>query len=96
MKAEKIPSVKLRVTIVVDIDANDYLEAGEHQRKIEKHLDELRSDYPAASLSLRQRRQVIQSEIYEDVSDRRERPHARSSFRVVSAGVPSGHLNEYE
>lgn len=95
MKADQIPSVRLRVTIVVDIDAADYLEAGEHQKKIERHLDAMKIDYPAASLSLRQRRPIVAAPLAGrdyNVAAAATRP----SLRSVSAGVPSGRLNEYE
>ena len=36
MKLNTMPSVRLRATIAIDVDAADYLEAAEHQKKLNR------------------------------------------------------------
>jgi hypothetical protein len=56
MKLNTMPSVRLRATIAIDVDAADYLEAAEHQKKLESHLTAVRADYPEASIAVIERR----------------------------------------
>ena len=49
--------MKLRAQIVVDINAEDYVAAAEHQRSLEELLTRVRAHYPNAQLSIRERRQ---------------------------------------
>lgn len=49
--------MRLRVQIVVDIDAGDYVEAAEHQSALQRHLRNIQAQYPGASLSMRERRE---------------------------------------
>ncbi len=51
-----MPGVRLRVTVTIDIDAADFLEAAEHQKRVEKYLNTVQSEYPSASLAVKQRR----------------------------------------
>lgn len=51
-----MPNVKLRVTISIDIDARDYLEAAEHQKKIESYLSSVQAEYPGAEILVKERR----------------------------------------
>lgn len=51
-----MPAVKLRVTISIDVDAADYLEAAEHQRRIEGHFTRLQAIYPVAEMEAKERR----------------------------------------
>lgn len=46
----------LRATITIDVEAADYLEAAEHQKRIEAHMAEIRSDFPGAAMLLNERR----------------------------------------
>jgi hypothetical protein len=46
----------LRATITIDVEAADYLEAAEHQKRLETHMAEIRADFPAASIVLNERR----------------------------------------
>jgi len=48
--------MRLRAHITIDIDAADYLEAAEHQRKIETCLSSVKTDYPEAEVTVRERR----------------------------------------
>jgi hypothetical protein len=49
--------MKLRAQIVIDIDAANYLEAAEHERKLELLLKEVRTCYATAQLQIRERRE---------------------------------------
>jgi len=49
--------MRLRAQIVVDIDADDYVEAAEHQNTLQRYLTDIQSRYPNASLSMRERRE---------------------------------------
>jgi hypothetical protein len=51
-----MPNVKLRVTISIDIDAEDYLEAAEHQKKIQTYLASVQAEYPEAAILVKERR----------------------------------------
>jgi hypothetical protein len=56
MKPNIMPTVRLRATICIELDAADYLEAAELQRRLESHLTVLRSDYPAVTVAVTERR----------------------------------------
>jgi hypothetical protein len=71
-----MPTVRLRVTAVIDIDALDYLEAAEHQRRLEACLTAVRSEYPAVSISVKERRGARQ------VSQQRPRPFHLQSGKL--------------
>jgi len=49
-------TIKLRVEIVVDVDAHDFVEAAEHQATLQAFGAKLRADYPAASMKITERR----------------------------------------
>lgn len=53
-----MPGVRLRVTVTIDIDAADFLEAAEHQKRVEKYLDSVQAEYPSAFVSVKQRRRA--------------------------------------
>jgi len=80
MDSRTMPTVRLRVTITIDIDAEDYLEAAEHQKKLEVYLASVRDEYPSAGISVRERR-----------GPRAEEPRPPRLVRVHS-----GKLNAYE
>jgi len=48
--------LKLRTEISIEIEAEDFIEAAEHQRKLQVFMNELRGDYPAAEMVIRERR----------------------------------------
>ncbi len=48
--------MKLRATIVIDIDAADFVEAADHQRTIEGFLIDLKQNYGDAALDFRESR----------------------------------------
>jgi hypothetical protein len=48
--------MKLRATIVIDVEASDFAEAADHQRRIEQALKGIREKYGAASLDFREQR----------------------------------------
>jgi hypothetical protein len=49
--------MRLRAQIIIDIDAGDYVEAAEHQNVLQRYLKEIQTRYPAASLTMRERRE---------------------------------------
>jgi hypothetical protein len=49
-------ALKLRAQIIIDIDAEDFIAAADHQRRIAQILAELKRDYSQAELSFRERR----------------------------------------
>ncbi len=49
--------MKLRAVITVDIDAADFVEAAEHQQRLEGLLADLNAAYPHARLAFQERRQ---------------------------------------
>lgn len=49
--------MRLRAQIIVDIDADDYVEAAEHQSALQRHLSDIQAQYPGASLTMRERRE---------------------------------------
>jgi hypothetical protein len=49
--------MRLRAQIVVDIDAEDYVEAAEHQSALQQYLQEIQARYPNASMTMRERRE---------------------------------------
>jgi hypothetical protein len=73
--------VNLRATIVIDIEAEDYIAAGESQRQLRTWLSDLQAQYRDVTMDVRQRRSV--------------RPK-RSSRDPVVVLRPTGRLNRYE
>ena len=49
--------MRLRAQIIVDIDADDYVEAAEHQNALQRYLRDIQEQYPGASLTMRERRE---------------------------------------
>lgn len=49
--------MRLRAEIVVDITSDDYIAAAEHQKVLERFLEEIRRKYPDAKLAMRERRE---------------------------------------
>ena len=47
----------MRAQITVDIDADDYVNAAEHQRLLEEYLEKITARYPSAKLLIRERRE---------------------------------------
>ncbi|MGZ3318996.1 MAG: hypothetical protein ACXU95_17085 [Isosphaeraceae bacterium] len=56
MDTKTMPNVRLRVAITIDIDALDYLEAAEHQKRLETCLSSVRCAYPEVAVSIKERR----------------------------------------
>ena len=48
--------MRLRALITIDIDADDYVEAADHQRRLQTLIESIKADYPQAALQLRERR----------------------------------------
>jgi hypothetical protein len=49
--------MRLRAQITVEIDAKDFVEAADHQRRLEEFLRDLRREYGQAALHLVERRE---------------------------------------
>lgn len=49
--------MRLRAQITLEFDAADYIDAAEHQRSLEEHLQRVAGDYPNARLAIRERRE---------------------------------------
>lgn len=48
--------LKLRTEISIEIEAADFIEAAEHQRRLQVFMNGLRGEYPAAEMVIRERR----------------------------------------
>ena len=80
MKPNTMPQVRLRATISIEVEAVDYLEAAEHQRRLEQHLSTVRADYPEAWIAVIERR----------------RPTAPNPVNPRELKVRTGRLHAYE
>lgn len=49
-------ALRLRAEITIDLDAADFLEAAEHQRRIEELIESVRQEYSQATFAFRPRR----------------------------------------
>jgi len=49
-------SIQLRAQVTIDLNANDFASAADHQRSIEDLMTAIRARYPAAELEFRERR----------------------------------------
>lgn len=49
--------MKLRAEICIEIEANDYIDAADHQRSVETLFGEVKAKYGQASLAIRQLRE---------------------------------------
>lgn len=49
-------TLRLRAEITIDLDAADFLEAAEHQRRIETLIEAVRAEYSQAAFAFRPRR----------------------------------------
>lgn len=72
--------MKLRAEIVIEIEADDFVVAADHQRRVEAILGQVREDYPQAAMMLRERK--------ERTAARRFRPEQPTRERT-------GRLNQY-
>ena len=51
-----MPNIRLRVAVTIDIEAADYLEAAEHQKRLEACLAGVKTAYPEVAVSIKERR----------------------------------------
>ena len=49
--------MELRAQITVDISADDFVQAADHQSRLTKFVQELKSQYPEVQLIIRERRE---------------------------------------
>jgi hypothetical protein len=75
--------MRLRALITIDIDADDYVDAADHQRRLQTLVEAIQADYPQASLQLRERRA------------RRGRRNEGSGDTVTQLKHYTGRLNRY-
>jgi hypothetical protein len=73
--------MRLRAQIVIDVDADDFVQAAQHQVRIESFLRELKPDYPSVLLTFRERRAAAV---------------AASESAAPAVKKPTGKLNVYE
>ncbi|HYE52369.1 MAG TPA: hypothetical protein VEB20_22425 [Azospirillaceae bacterium] len=74
--------MRLRATIVIDIDAADYIEAADHQKFVGELLDTVRGRYGSVQCEIRERRpreRTTGSAANRAPSTGRLRPYARAA-----------------
>lgn len=49
--------MRLRAEITIDIQARDFVDAADHQRRVEQLFQSIQSEYAGANLTLRERRE---------------------------------------
>lgn len=49
--------MRLRAQITLEFDAADYVDAAQHQRLLEEHLQQITANYANARLAIRERRE---------------------------------------
>ena len=49
--------MRLRAQITIDISAEDFVQAADHQTRLAKFVEDLKSEYPAAEMIIRERRE---------------------------------------
>jgi hypothetical protein len=55
-RSKDIPVLPLRAQITIEVSAQDYVEAAEHQRRAEVLFAAVRAEYPAATFTFHHRR----------------------------------------
>jgi hypothetical protein len=80
--------MRFRVDISLEIEADDYIAAAEHQRRISGLFSAMKQDYPDADLSFRQMRNVTSLPASPAP---RSSPRSRGHFRHVT-----GNLSVYQ
>ena len=74
--------MKLCGQISVELTVGDYIEAADHQKRLEDILRMVRDAYPDARLAMRERRQ------------RKALPLARATPRPAATGALNGYLED--
>ena len=75
--------MKIRAVITIDIEALDYVDAADHQRQTGVLLDHLRTFYPSASLTFKERRvvgRVVRQKIADSSSSARQSTGRLSTY----------------
>jgi hypothetical protein len=72
--------LRLRALITIDIDAQDFVEAADHQRRLEDIVRRIKGEYEQVALLLRERRERPES-----VRDAVARPAVASRYPKRSA-----------
>jgi hypothetical protein len=61
-ETNSVTNMKLRAELVIDLEAEDYIGAAEHQRFVETIFSELKDRYSQATMSIRQLRDKREGE----------------------------------
>lgn len=74
--------MKLCGQISVELSVGDYIEAADHQKRLEDILKLVRDAYPEATLAMRERRQ------------RKAMPLARATPRLTTTGALNSYVDD--
>lgn len=66
--------MRLRAQITIDIEARDFVDAADHQRRLEELVQTIKHEYSQAELLLRERRERGNSDLRPQLVDRGRRP----------------------
>lgn len=65
--------MRLRAQITIDIEARDFVDAADHQRRLEELVQAIKGEYSQAALLLRERRERGNSDLRPALNDRARR-----------------------
>lgn len=65
--------MRLRAQITIDIEARDFVDAADHQRKLEDLVQSIKREYSQAALLLRERRERGSSDLRPSLNEQRRR-----------------------
>lgn len=72
--------MRLRAEITIEIDADDFVVAADHQRRVESLLNQVREAYPQAGLLLRERKERTAARRFRPEEPLRERTGRLSQY----------------
>lgn len=75
--------MKIKSTLVIEVDADDFISAGKHQAEIEKLITPVLAAYPQATVSFNQTKRRLPS----------ANTATRPALRMASS---TGNMNRYE
>lgn len=73
--------MKLRAVVTIDVEAADFVEAADHQRRIEELMEPLQAAYPGADLTFRERRSARRGATA-DAAEQRSFPRPSGKLRT--------------
>lgn len=62
--------MRLRVEILIDLEAADFVDAATHQRRLEEIMISLKGEYPSANMTIKERKVRTSSRYIAPVSRR--------------------------